>query len=516
MKLAILALLGSLLAIPCSASLANVFVAQSSAGGNTGADCADAFAVTFFNTGGNWGSGATQIGSDTVVHLCGSITTALTAQGSGTSGHPITIKFESGAVMTSSAWASSGAINLDTESFITVDGGSNGIIQNTGNSSTGTHVNSVAIHMQPCANCQIKNLTCSNLYVHSSFTDTSVDQTNVNCVVVQGSNWTIGPGNIFHDCGWCIKLNYTNDTGDVINNNDIYNMDHGVACAGAAFTLTTFTSHDNHYHDMSNWDTMTDAYHHDGIHCFNGSGGKIQNFISYNDLFDGNEGTCCVTSWIFLESNSSSTPWSDNTGTAIIYNDVMIGTLDLPNGQLFIGRGTGHQLLNDTIYVTGTHNNGDCLRVRDSGGSSLTLTSKNNVFQGCGQVFSVDSATSTFTSDYNGYGNVSGGNELFNWTGHTNGSANTVAAWQSQCSCDSHAVGTLATTINLAANGQQNSGASIIGVGTNLTGAETAINSDILGNARPAPTTAWDMGAYFGAFSSSSGLPWMGSSMIQP
>lgn len=491
-----------LLAVPASASLANVYVAQTSAGGNTGVDCADAFAVTFFNTAGNWGAGAAQIGNDTIAHLCGTITTALTAQGSGASGHPITIKFESGAVMTSSAWASSGAINADSQSFIIIDGGTNGIIQNTGNSSTGTHVNSVAVHMQPCASCEVKNLTCSNLYVHSSFTDTSVDQTNVNCVVVQGSNWTID-NNTMHDCGWCIKLNYTTDTGDVINNNNIYNMDHGVSCAGALFTLTLLTIHDNHMHDMSNWDTMSDAYHHDGIHCFNGSGGKIQTIQIYNNLFDGNEGNCCVTSWIFLEDNGSSTPWSDNTGTAIIYNNVIIGSLDIPNGQLNIGRGTGHILYNDTILVTGTKNNGDCLRMRNSGGSGLTVTSKNSVYQGCGQVFSIDSATSTITWDFNAYGNVSGGNELFNWTGHTNGSANTVAAWKTQCSCDANAVGTLATTINLASNGRQNSGASIVGVGTNLTGAETAINSDILGNARPAPATAWDMGAYMGAGTSS-------------
>lgn len=500
-------LLVLLLLVASPAFATDVYYAQSAAGGGTGADCAHAKALP--TVVGDW------VG-DNHIHECGTITSAITALGSGSSGHPITIVFEPGAVMTASAWASSGALNLDGQSWIIVDGGSNGVIQNTGNSSTGTHVNSVAIHMEPCSNCEVKNLTCSNIYVHSSSTDTSVDQTNVNCIVVQGSNWQIDH-DIMHDCGWCIVTNYTNDTGDEINNNNIYNMDHGVTCAGAAFTLTLIKIHDNHLHDMSNWDTgLADAYHHDGIHCFNGSGGKIQTIQIYNNLFDGNEGTCCVTSWIFLESNSSSTPWSDNTGTAIIYNNVLIGTLDLPNGQLFIGRGTGHLLYDNTIYVTGSKSNGDCLRVRDSGGSGLTLTSKNNVFQGCGQVFSIDSATSTFTSDFNGYGNVSGGNELFNWTGHTNGSANTVAAWKTQCSCDANAVGTLAVTINLAANGQQNSGASIIGVGTNLTGTETAINSDILGNARPAPATAWDMGAYFGAFSASGGLPWMGHSMVQP
>ena len=54
-------------------------------------------------------------------------------QGSGTSGNPITILFQPNAVMTSPAWPSSGAINVGGNGYITVDGGSNGIIQDTAN-----------------------------------------------------------------------------------------------------------------------------------------------------------------------------------------------------------------------------------------------------------------------------------------------------------------------------------------------------------------------------------------------
>src|SRR5580704_1228474 len=78
-----------------SGSVANVYIAQTAAGSANGSSCANAYAVTFFNTSSNWGSGASQIGPGTTVDLCGTITTELTAHGSGTSGSPITISFQS-------------------------------------------------------------------------------------------------------------------------------------------------------------------------------------------------------------------------------------------------------------------------------------------------------------------------------------------------------------------------------------------------------------------------------------
>ena len=50
------------------ASLGNVYIAQNSVGANTGADCADAYALSFFNNSGNWGAGPPQIGPGTTVH----------------------------------------------------------------------------------------------------------------------------------------------------------------------------------------------------------------------------------------------------------------------------------------------------------------------------------------------------------------------------------------------------------------------------------------------------------------
>src|ERR1017187_2879848 len=77
-----------------TASAASVYVAQTAAGSANGSSCANAYALTFFNTSVNWGSGTSQIGAGTTVHLCGTISSPLSAQGSGISGSPVTIVFD--------------------------------------------------------------------------------------------------------------------------------------------------------------------------------------------------------------------------------------------------------------------------------------------------------------------------------------------------------------------------------------------------------------------------------------
>jgi hypothetical protein len=515
-------LLGGLLAITLSvlggpSTPANdVYIAQNSAGAANGADCADARAVTFFNDSNSWGSASSQIGAGTTVHLCGTITTPLTAQGSGSSGSPVVILFESGANMTTSVWPGTGAINVDGRSWITIDGGTNGTIANTGNSTTGSHANSTAIRAVPCSNCEFRNLTIADIYDHTSSSDTAVDQTQVNCIEFQGSNILIHD-NTMHDSGWCLSQNYTNDSNVRIYNNNISRMDHGIACAGANFVVSSEYIFNNHFHDMSNWDTGTaDIYHHDGVHCFNGSGGKIQNLYVYNNLFDGNEGNCCVTAWVFLEGAAESTPWTDSSGTAYIWNNVFIGSLDSPNGQLAVDAGSGHLIYNNTFDMIGTpQSGGKCFNDR-GGVGSLTLTMTNNVFNGCAQAVSMDPAVTSITWDYNAYGNLSGmGNEVFNWTGHTNGNASSLSAWQSQCSCDSHSVGVVTAALALTRGGVPLAGfvgSQGVNLANRASGALASLSSGTTaGNSmapvlRP-PSGPWDIGAYEAGTNASLPLP---------
>lgn len=130
----------------CSSTTPCLYVAQDSAGQDTGVDCADAHAVSWFNDASSWGSSTGRIGPGTIVHLCGVIdvpagTTGLTVQGSGTSSAPITIFFEPGAVLESPYFPTNNyneaALVMMNQSWIVVDGGTNGVIQDTLNGTPG-------------------------------------------------------------------------------------------------------------------------------------------------------------------------------------------------------------------------------------------------------------------------------------------------------------------------------------------------------------------------------------------
>src|SRR6266403_1691306 len=152
--------LGFLLtAIPTKGN--TVYIA--SGGTGAGTSCASAKDPTYFNTSANWTTGTPsgiQIGPGTIVHLCGTLTgaagtTLLRFQGSGASGSPITLLFEQNAVLTAPYWPSGngtapggGAINLAGQGYLVVDGGSNGVIENSDNGS----LCSISPTPSPCFN----------------------------------------------------------------------------------------------------------------------------------------------------------------------------------------------------------------------------------------------------------------------------------------------------------------------------------------------------------------------------
>ncbi|MEP6715445.1 MAG: hypothetical protein ABJC09_07705 [Terriglobia bacterium] len=512
-----------------NASANDVYLSWIAVGSANGSSCANTYAYTYFNAAANWTSGTpsgTQIGPGSTVHLCGTFTGSagqqfFSAQGSGTSGNPITIFFEPNAVLQAPYISASSAIRVSGQSFITVDGGTKGLIQNTLNGTPGGACSggacsyqqtSVAIQAFPCSSCEFRNLTIQNLYVHAmceagSGCDTAVDQTAVNAIQFGGSNVLIHD-NVIHDVGWAFLEHAANgDSGDRIYNNTIYNMDHGaVVGAGPGITVPTLYIYNNHFRDMANWDTGTvDAYHHDGIHAFSTlNSGKIQNLYIYNNLFDGNQGNCCVTAWVFLEggANAGSTPWTDSTGTAYLWNNVVIGSYDSGNGQISIGSGSGHQILNNTILGTNLGLNGSCL-LFDTSSSNVTV--ENNAIAGCNQLLANGGPppTSFALIDYNIYGGtVRGGNPVFNFASHN---SSTFAGWQSACGCDSHSAASLGTTFATTIEGVPQSGFVGTGAGVNLSASATGNVASLLSDtsaggtrkaiARP-PNGPWDVGAY--------------------
>ncbi|MHB8639935.1 MAG: hypothetical protein ACYDBL_09050 [Candidatus Acidiferrales bacterium] len=493
------------LASICSASAINIYIAQNTAGSANGADCADAYAVMFFNTPGNWGMGATQIGPGTTVHLCGTIASPLAVQGSGASGLPVTVLFENGAKISLAAGT---AIALNGNSYITVDGGSpcgpgtscsstdsgTGIIENTANG-TGL-ANKVAVEAitgSGAGNIEIRDLIIRNFYVHTSTSDTTIDQTLDTCYYANGTGaGTISfHDNTVHDVGWCVEFQGYNAAAPTINvyHNYFYNYDHGVAIGANSTTqYATVNIHDNHFGTTSNWDTTANVYHHDGTHFYNNvppwpSGWS---FNIYNNLFDGNWGI-----------NNTAHVFTEETPPNIaVYNNVFIqasGNL-LNNGFLNAG-GPGEAVYNNT-FLGSSVNLSDCVNLQ---GTSVTF--KNNLLTSC-NTFISSGPGFTFASgglSNNIYAAVAtGGNGPFNYQGNNEA---TFVAWQTATGQDA-APSAQVSSANLSNSGIPQNGSAVIGAGLNLTSLGiTALDNDTsAGNtrtpvARPS-SGAWGAGAY--------------------
>lgn len=500
------------LAVPSWASLANVYIAATSAGGDTGVDCANAHALTFFNTAGNWGSGAGQIGTttnDTVVHLCGTVTatngtTALTFQGSGTSGHPITLLFETGAILQAGYLAASGngsgcggGISICSKSFVTIDGGSNGIIRNTANGSVLTNQQlSTGVDAYFCTSCTVQNLAITNIYVHSG-TETAIDETQMRAVAMTGSNNIIS-GNTIDKCGWCIFIPYQNgDSGLQILNNEVSNMGHGVmyATSGANSSTNTIIS-GNRFHDTTAWDTPGCGFHQDGIHFFGDTGSSMDTVYVSNNYFYGDWGSC-PTGFVFTEGGGSSTP--SHMKNLSFWNNVGIlapGAVVNTNGWFNFASGdSGVQyIVNNTMIGPSATDNTACFVMQNLSG----LTFENNLIDRCGSPARIDSTTLT-AANKNAYGtSCQNGGNCFVFNGSFTGS---FSAWKTACSCDAASIQNNSLLLNADGSLQASSPAIALAIDLSsiATGSRSSLSSDTTkGNTRTAIArgSSWDTGAY--------------------
>src|SRR5262249_44672305 len=220
-----------------SSGSAAVYVAQNAAGSGDGSSCANAKPAAFFNTASNWGAGK-PIAPGVVVDLCGTISSSLTVQGSGTWGSPISLLFQPGAKV--GLPYCDPCLDISGRSYITIDGGgtssgmglssAQGIIEATANGTNlANHHTGAAINASPCAQCEIKNLLIQNIYVHVPGSD-PIDNSSENDIVFSGANVRIHD-NTMHDSAW--SLVYTSGDGAAnsstsIYNNNIYNVNHGI------------------------------------------------------------------------------------------------------------------------------------------------------------------------------------------------------------------------------------------------------------------------------------------------
>jgi len=519
MKKSIYTFVGILLLASAAAAKANdIYIAQTAAGSANGSTCANAYAVSYFNISGNWsstGSGA-KIGAGTTVHLCGTISTELTIQGSGSSGNVVKLLAEPGAILTS---AGSTLINMNGQSNILIDGGTtcgwinhaqvacNGIIQNTLNGTSGgaclggscslqndlTQINMSEVGGS--SNIEIRNWLFEDAYLHTSSSDTAIDNTSANVALMSSIGGTISiHNNIMHDCSWCMRVD-SYASGTVFNayDNDIYNNDHDFAIGGTTnITPITVYIHDNHSGSKVNWDAGS-YFHHDGIHLtpyF--QPGSSNGVYIYNNQWDGNWGNA-TTAYVFMESTLPN---------VYIFNNVALWQNDsnLTNGQFGQIELSGGMLANNSFYADGSFGStGTCLYLATSDSNTRVV---NNVFSGCNMFQSNSSSSLSSTSDYNVYAHFSsaGGGEGWKWGSSQIGS---LSAWKAACGCDAHALDLTSTTLNVSATAAPLSGFQGAGTATNLSSmcsGQTnpglgALCSDISGNARPS-SGSWDAGAY--------------------
>jgi len=534
--------------ITIGSSATDIYIAQNAAGANTGADCNDAHSASWFNSSSNWGNAAGQIGAGTTVHLCGTFTGAggnpgpnmLTFHGSGASNNPIMLLFESGAALNAPAWGWGGiaAINLNANSYITIDGGTpcgttqggldsptkcNGVIQNTANG-MGKQYNqsSYAIEAGNTSNVEIRNLGIYNLYVHTAeegqgSCSSEVDQTQVAAVHVDGSTGVSIHDSDIHDVGWAIP-------GVVFGsfqvfNNQIYNMDHGLAFGNSKNTNASgpILVHDNHFGSMANWDAEpANCDHHDGVHFWsqqNSNSGTIDNVYIYNNQWDGDPGTG-MNDYIFVEQAVNNVyVFNNDMAPASSVGGHCVGCIGLGNKSP--STASGMYAFNNTVRATG-------LGYSSGTGAYFSETSDNawinNAVQGQNTLvaFGINggddptpcSSISTLSGCVlsNAYENLQADGGTLNAFGYHSNNAPSLATWQSgspyldsHYGADSGALILSLASFKLNSDGTPVSGSPLIQAGTNLTplctGNLAALCSDKSGVTRPA-NGSWDIGAY--------------------
>jgi len=508
-------LLSMLLAFAASAVSAgkDIYVAQTAQGANTGASCPDAYVATFFNSASNWGSGASQISPGTTVHICGTITggngaTFFTFQGSGTSGNPITLLFEPGAVLQAPYLSTAGAIVASGKSYITIDGGANGLLESTLNGSSGaacpggpcnSQQDSIGIKITNGANVTIQNLQVGPVYYRVNTEATSGAGTCVylNNQLHSGASNFLVQNNKIHDCSDAIFDFYGSSDGSIeIASNEIYRISGGFkpGQGSGSGSLTNVKFHDNNVHDWDNWDDFNIGYnnHHDSIQIYGGTG--LTNCYVWNNYFHGSFGYG-TTPGLYL----------DNTGTGsytcTVFNNLFNITASGVGGDgAFTPQNEGGGPVTINAYNNTLIGANVGLTAFWFSGSSVTGDVRNNIVSGWNfGLYITNGANSPTISNHNSW-SLAGG-DLF-----AQGSAqfSTLSAWTSATGLDANS-SSIVPNLNSTTLVPQ-PGSPVIGLGQNLTslcaGVLSALCADKNGVLRPG-SGAWDAGAYVSGSSSS-------------
>ena len=477
---------------------ADFYIAQTATGSGSGHDASNCLAYTFFTNAVNWnGATGTTICStatkDTIrdtIHLVGTISNQLAwPYPTGTGAAGLLIFFEPNAKLSSATWPG-GAINWESAAYakanVTIDGGTNGVIECTANGTLlANHVTSAAISTISASHLTIQNLTISNIYVRVN--DSSNDQVDGGSGIYNSTgdgaytdfvvqNCTI------HDINIGINAPYTAGSSNYsFLNNTIYNINWGIGSgsAGSNCTMSNWLADGCYIHDFANWDAPIgfEAFHHNGIFLFGNS--STDNFGSAtirNCKFGPNFGTR-ATAGIYLSSYGMQ-------GTYLVYNNRFLGSPS--NGLISIGTSTGSttRFYNNTIVNNNMASFG-CIGI---GGSSSTSNQnvylENNVCSGA--MFINGNTVGPVNLHSNHNLNFNFGANVISWSGNINSAPISWATWTAFYGQDANSVYNQDPLLNGSYALQ--TGSPAIGAGSDQS---TYFTTDALGVTR---TNPWDIG----------------------
>lgn len=531
-----LALLGSLVLVLMSVARASdIYIAQAAAGGNTGADCADAKAYSYFNssaTGGN------------TYHLCGTFTfsantNGLTVPASGTAGAPLIILFEPGAILQSpyfpgdyiDSGSALGAIVVSNKNYIIIDGGTNGIIQNTNNGTLLTRNKSFGMTVGG-SNIIVRNLTIQNIYVVANGSegdaiavgtlDLLINYNTSNVTVCNNTFTEAYSGIVTYAIGASTQVtncqSNTFGTGTNIFLNTFTDQAWHIANAPEANSSPNIYA--NQFNTMGVWGVRVtgcdgnDA-HTDGIINYNQGANVMVNAYIYNNKFVEDLGNGCPTAHIYCSYGFG----SGGGSSCNVFNNVLVSTRTSGGaGSVIMGGGSGYVVGPHKIYNNTEVNNEWAHWVSNQWQSAGNDKYRNNI------ISTVQNATGSFFYGYNTSApySVLDTDYFVYYDPTTSGSAgwwvknttyNSPSAWKTGCTsgggspCDANSV---YGNPLLDSNYRLQAGSPAIGAAQNLTSSCTGqmaplcydkppnvgYGGSLGGNsARPA-TGGWDVGAY--------------------
>lgn len=516
---------------PPAQTAEDIYIAPAAAGTDSGENCANAHGAPFFNDDTKWSAEVGMINAGDTVHVCdtwtgGDAAQLLSFQGSGESGNPITLVFETGAVMQPSYCAPTGCINYNGNSYILIDGGTtcgivtkwttttcNGHIQNyavgsvtrtcpnslacvalassvisvgIGNS-TGTPTNNTVRNMKlgpfytrDAADTTSNGMGTACLSVQAGFTEQMPLDQSICTGVARGYYITLAgtlPGNLsgytlshvsFSDQCRAVDVSANSTGGDVsvsISDSEITDWDKWAPSSGCS--------------------TFTTA-------LFNGSAlqqsvGRVL-FSAANNYFHGDMTGGVVTSsqWGLLACGTNCILTGFNNRLVSTCTGATPTRTCSPAIKLnSVGPG-GHQLYQNTIHGAGA---GVTLLI--TGTLTANPIFKNNVVYNMGSGVSITPNNQSLTSNYNNMNLVTA-----DWiTLDTAGTpvSKTLAQWQASPYLQDLTSATGDPLLD--ANDLLQAGSPAINTGVNLTDAMSGINVDAANVARPS-LGAWDMGAF--------------------